>query len=168
MVAPVGLSFMPMMSPVGIFVRSMLPVSVVNRLHVRDGVPRSIVGSRGVRAHLGAGRTGISTGAGPFTYYSSFSGGSRTRTSPERLGGPTKAQLARAEKERHFHELHRALAVIVDVPAEGENEGECKTATARRVPFWCVPPARLVAHLCRHDLDLRAHNSRSRGLLLFP
>lgn len=31
-----------------------------------------------------------------------------------------------------------------------------------------VPPAGVVAHLCRHDLHLCAHNSRSRGLLFSP
>lgn len=76
---------------------------------------RAHVGPRGARVHVGGGRSGMSTGAGAFTYYSSFSGGSRTRTSSGRDGGPTKAQLAEAEKERQFHELHRALAAIVDV-----------------------------------------------------
>ena len=55
----------------------------------------------------------MSTGAGPFTYYSSLSGGSRS--SSARSSGPTKAQLAQAEKERQFLELREILAGIVKI-----------------------------------------------------
>jgi hypothetical protein len=56
----------------------------------------------------------MSTGAGPFTYYSS-SGGSKGRVSSTRSGGTTKAHIAQAEKEQQFLELQAALAAIVDI-----------------------------------------------------
>lgn len=36
---------------------------------------RAHVGPRGARVHVGGGRTGVSTGTGPFTYYESLGGG---------------------------------------------------------------------------------------------
>lgn len=57
----------------------------------------------------------MSTGAGPFTYYSSLSGSSGRSGGAARSGGPTKAQLAQAEKEQEFLRLRDLLAAIVDV-----------------------------------------------------
>lgn len=76
---------------------------------------RTHVGPRGARIHAGGGRTGMSTGAGPFTYYSSLSGSSRSRGA----GGPTKTQLAQAEKERQFLELREALSTIMNIHKTG-------------------------------------------------
>ena len=72
---------------------------------------RAHVGPRGARVHFGGGRTGVSTGAGPFTYYTSGSsarGGSRSY-------GPTKAQIAQAEKEQEFRRLQSELRAILDI-----------------------------------------------------
>ena len=75
---------------------------------------RAHVGPRGARLHIGGGRTGVSTGAGPFTYYTSGSG-SRGRSSASRSGGPTKAQLAQAAKEEEFIRLRDDLRSILDI-----------------------------------------------------
>ncbi len=48
----------------------------------------------------------------------------------------------------------------------GRELGGGAAETTHSVLFWCVPPAGVVAHLCRHDLHLHAHNFRSRGLSL--
>lgn len=62
----------------------------------------------------GGGRTGVSTGAGPFTYYTSGGGGSgRTRSAGS--GGPTKAQIAQAAKEEEFQRLRDELRSILEI-----------------------------------------------------
>lgn len=70
------------------------------------------MGPRGARVHFGSGRTGVSTGAGPFTYYTSGSSSARTGAGAR---GPTKAQLAQAEKEGEFLRLREELRAIVEV-----------------------------------------------------
>lgn len=79
---------------------------------------RAHVGPRGARLHVGGGRTGVSTGVGPFTYYTSGSGSSRRAPRDAYSTGSTPAQIARAEKEQQaalvaqrldaLHQLHRA------------------------------------------------------------
>lgn len=74
---------------------------------------RAHVGPRGSRLHMGGGRTGVSTGAGPFTYYTS--GGSGSRSGTRTSGGPTKAPLAQAQKEEEFQRLRRELLSILEI-----------------------------------------------------
>lgn len=74
---------------------------------------RAHVGQRGGRLHFGGGgRTGISTGAGPFTYYTS---GGSSRRSGSSYGGPTKAELARAEKIAEGQKLREEILSIVEI-----------------------------------------------------
>lgn len=72
---------------------------------------RAHVGPRGSRLHVGGGRTGVSTGTGPFTYYTSGSG-ARSRGGS---GGPTKSQLAQAAKEEEFTRLRDELHSILEI-----------------------------------------------------
>lgn len=75
---------------------------------------RAHVGPRGARMHIGGGRTGVSTGAGPFTYYTS--GGSSRRSSGSRSsGGVTKAQLAQMEKEEEGLRLREQILSIIAI-----------------------------------------------------
>jgi hypothetical protein len=70
---------------------------------------RTSLGPREARVHVGGGRTGFSTGAGPFTYYTS--GGTRRRTSPGSRTGTATAnrQLAAATRAAEKHDQARAL-----------------------------------------------------------
>lgn len=61
----------------------------------------------------GGGRTGISTGAGPFTYYTS--GGSSRRSGSSGYGGPTKAEMARAEKIEEGERLREEILSMVEI-----------------------------------------------------
>jgi hypothetical protein len=71
---------------------------------------RTHVGPRGARLHLGGGCTGVSTGAGPFTYYTS---GSDRRSS--RGSGPNKAGLARSEKLVEGARLQAEILSIIEI-----------------------------------------------------
>jgi hypothetical protein len=73
---------------------------------------RTSVGPRIARVHVGGGRSGISTGVGPFTAYSAF-GGSAGR----RPGSPASAQraLAEAAKYEQAQQLHAALHTIMNL-----------------------------------------------------
>ena len=81
------------------------------KLRVTRGGLRIGVGPRAARLHLGAGGTGVSTGAGPWTYYQplrtgqSRNGGTRRASS----GFPTAADQKRAEAESISTELTRLL-----------------------------------------------------------
>src|SRR5438309_2076678 len=56
---------------------------------------RASIGPRAARVHVGGGRTGVSTGAGPFTLYSSV--GSRRRA--RRSTGPSRATIAASQRQ---------------------------------------------------------------------
>lgn len=58
---------------------------------------RTSLGPRVARVHIGAGRTGFSTGIGPFGAYSSTGGGNSYATN-KKLQGPTKTALIQAER----------------------------------------------------------------------
>src|SRR3954452_18160121 len=77
---------------------------------------RAGIGPRAARLHVGAGRTGFSSGDGPFTYYTS--GGSRSRS-----GGGQRApsmaayerQVRAAERQaelEHWLELNRQMPAL--------------------------------------------------------
>jgi len=74
---------------------------------------RAHVGPRGARVHLGGGRTGVSTGAGPYTYYTS--GGSRGTSRRSGNAGPTKTEIARAEKLAEGTRLQDEIRSIVEI-----------------------------------------------------
>lgn len=72
---------------------------------------RTHLGPRGARLHVGGGRTGVSTGAGPFTYYQGIGGrkGAHSSTSRPVRNGSDKEQVAKliaAQLER-ISDLHR-------------------------------------------------------------
>lgn len=75
---------------------------------------RAHVGPRAARLHIGGGGSGISTGTGPVTYYTSL-GGKRRSTSRARSTGPSNAQLAQAEKEQEFLRLRELFQAILDI-----------------------------------------------------
>lgn len=73
---------------------------------------RASVGPRAARVHFGSGRTGLSTGAGPVSLYTSLGGGGGRR----RSAGPSHAsaavyqrQLRAAEKARQVQQLAAAF-----------------------------------------------------------
>lgn len=72
---------------------------------------RAHVGPRAARLHVGGGRTGVSTGAGPFTYYQSLSGdgGSPGRSRRRSAAALAKEQRASAIQEQldRLCSLHR-------------------------------------------------------------
>lgn len=67
---------------------------------------RAHVGPRFARIHVGGGRPGVSTGAGPLTVYESLGGSSSRRASP-RTGSMTPAQ---AQKLREVEQARAAFA----------------------------------------------------------
>ena len=86
---------------------------------------RAGIGPRAARIHVGAGRTGFSTGAGPVTYWTT--GGrrrssGRRRSTATRSRGPSKATLAalarqqreaeRAEQIAELEQTERALVTV--------------------------------------------------------
>lgn len=84
------------------------------RMSVSSRGLRAHVGPRAARVHFGGGgRTGISTGTGPFTYYTS--GGSSRRRSSAGYGSPTKAELARMEKLEEGDRLRHEILSIVEI-----------------------------------------------------
>ncbi len=72
------------------------------RLSLSPRGMRAHVGPRAARMHVGGGRTGVSTGAGPFTLYSGLVTPERRRPSSSSASGLTPAQ---AEKARQVQEL---------------------------------------------------------------
>src|SRR6478736_1065013 len=58
---------------------------------------RTHLGPRMARVHVGGGRTGVSTGAGPFTAYQSLGAPAR-RTTSRSPGGVTPAQAQRLQE----------------------------------------------------------------------
>lgn len=74
---------------------------------------RAHVGPRGARVHIGGGRTGVSTGAGPFTYYTS--GGARRSSGGSSYGGPTKTEIARAQRIEEGGRLRERILSIVEL-----------------------------------------------------
>lgn len=67
---------------------------------------RTSVGPRMARVHFGAGGTGLSTGAGPVTAYTSLSSGRRRR--PSSAAGSVadyEAELRRAQREQRIEEV---------------------------------------------------------------
>lgn len=95
---------------------------------------RASIGPRAARVHVGGGyRPGISTGAGPFTYYHSLGGSPSPRRSsshpspPRRVGARAAAQAARARDARHaaaaleeLSTVHRQRVEAVEGPAVAE------------------------------------------------
>lgn len=80
---------------------------------------RTSLGPRAARLHVGGGRTGISTGAGPVSFYTSLSG-SRRRTgqssaSRTARAGSSQRALAQAAKLEQAQELRDALNEILNL-----------------------------------------------------
>jgi hypothetical protein len=73
---------------------------------------RAGVGPRAARIHVGAGRTGFSTGAGPLTYYTSASGGRRRRSGSS--GGYSQAAVAAHERQLRQASRAEEIAKVSD------------------------------------------------------
>lgn len=93
------------------------------RVRVSSRGVRTSVGPRAARVHVGGGRTGFSTGVGPFTYYTSGGARSRSRSSNyppsgSRSGSASRGAVSIAQTEKlaaargvqdkrnHFGTLH--------------------------------------------------------------
>lgn len=79
---------------------------------------RASVGPRAARLHVGGGRTGVSTGMGPVSFYSSIGGGRRrttTTTSVARYQQQVLAQQHRAEKAAEAQRLVAAFQHILSL-----------------------------------------------------
>jgi hypothetical protein len=110
---------------------------------------RTSVGPRAARAHIGAGRTGFSSGAGPVSFYTSLGGGRRGgRRSGSRA--PSMAsyqrQLAAAEKAEEAQRLAAALQEILNV-----HRTEFPPAVAPVAPPPPLPDARAVRRRQERD-----------------
>jgi hypothetical protein len=78
---------------------------------------RTSIGPRAARLHVGGGRTGFSTGAGPVSYYTTLGGGGQRRTTTRRpSAGSYQRQLtvspaaaAKAEEAQRLAKLFQAL-----------------------------------------------------------
>ncbi len=91
---------------------------------------RTSIGTRAARVHVGGGRAGFSTGAGPFTYYTRVGGGRGKRRSPSRarstsaLRTPaasttrTTMTLAQANKQQEASRLREAFEAIMTIHHE--------------------------------------------------
>ncbi len=120
---------------------------------------RAHVGPREARLHVGGGRTGVSTGAGPFTYYHSLGGGGRRRNRPRgrpaaRPAAPSgtvvrptgKAARARllAEEVALIENLHRQRfdpavprsAPVPVLPDREELRADLEREHLRGTRFW--------------------------------
>src|SRR4051812_27341024 len=77
------------------------------------------IGPRIARVHVGAGRTGFSTGAGPFTYYTSAGGrrrghsGSRARGSSTGAAAAARRQIAAAQQAARQQAVEQAHAQVL-------------------------------------------------------
>jgi hypothetical protein len=100
------------------------------RLSVSGRGLRMGLGPRIARVHVGAGRTGFSSGLGPITYYTSAggrrrsSGGSRTggragtgrgAAAPRVAAGPTRAQIAQLQREARRQAAEDAFHALVEL-----------------------------------------------------
>ena len=94
---------------------------------------RAHVGPRGARLHVGGGGTGVSTGTGPFTYYQSVSG--RRPRGGNYYAGPTRQQIASAEKQRQAQLVDQALQRIGSIHRQTFGAPVKPTA-----PFPTLPP----------------------------
>jgi hypothetical protein len=113
---------------------------------------RTSVGPRAARVHVGGGRTGFSSGAGPVSFYTSLGGG---RRGGDRSGSraPSMAsyqrQLAAAEKAEEAQRLAAAFQEILNV-----HRTEFPPAVAPVAPPPSLPDARAVRR--RHEREALA------------
>lgn len=73
------------------------------RVRISSRGVRTSLGPRVARVHIGAGRTGLSSGIGPFGAYTSV-GGSISRAGRRYSQGPTKTALMQAERQARITE----------------------------------------------------------------
>src|SRR4051794_40061444 len=78
---------------------------------------RAGIGPRAARVHVGAGRTGFSSGVGPFTYYTS--GGSRSggeQRAPSMAAYERQVRAAERQAElEHWLEVNRQMLALAFV-----------------------------------------------------
>lgn len=79
---------------------------------------RTSIGPRAARVHIGAGRTGISTGAGPFSYYTSVGGTTTTRRNTSSSTSRTTGTLAQAAKAEEAGRILEAIDAITKIHHE--------------------------------------------------
>lgn len=129
---------------------------------------RAHVGPRAARIHVGGGRTGVSTGAGPLTYYTSGSAPRRTRTTGY-YTGPTRQQLQTVTKEQQAAAIQGALQAIGSIHQE-----HFSTPVRRVAELGAVPPYPGILHIyVKRELkgvglfawrERREAKARARGL----
>lgn len=108
---------------------------------------RAHVGPRGARLHVGGGGTGVSTGAGPVTFYQSV--GRRRRPAQRGFyGGPTRSEIAKAEKQQQALRITEALRAIDAIHREAFPEATKPAAS----PPALTPYAVLLRHFEREEL----------------
>jgi hypothetical protein len=113
---------------------------------------RTSVGPRAARVHVGAGRTGFSSGTGPVSFYTSLGGGrrggGRSGSRPPSMASYQR-QLAAAEKAEEAQRLAAALQEILNV-----HRTEFPPAVRPVAPPPPVPDARAVHR--RHEREALA------------
>jgi hypothetical protein len=113
---------------------------------------RAGIGPRAARIHVGSGRTGFSTGAGPFTYYTS--GGSRrprtSRRTPSMAAHERQVRAAERQAQlAHWLELNNQMLALAFV-----HKAKFPNAIAPVVPPPLPVNGREV--LARHECDALA------------
>jgi hypothetical protein len=121
---------------------------------------RAGIGPRAARIHVGAGRTSLSTGAGPFTLYG-VGAGNRRRTRSSRASSPSRTSLAAMERqtrtqaralevaqvaavERHLQSIHRedfplAKEPVIAPPSSVDVAAltrELQAESVSALPWW--------------------------------
>lgn len=83
------------------------------RIRVSNRGVRTSVGPRAARVHIGGGRTGISSGVGPFTFYNSLGSTTPPRTAPLPGGGSTRANLAELQRQAAAADRDEAIRSVM-------------------------------------------------------
>lgn len=113
---------------------------------------RTSMGPRAARVHVGAGRTGFSSGAGPVSFYTSLGGGrrggGRSGSRPPSMASYQR-QFAAAEKAQEAQRLAAAFREILNV-----HRTEFPPASPPVAPAPSLPDPRTVRR--RHERDALA------------
>ncbi len=143
---------------------------------------RAHVGPRGARLHVGGGRSGVSTGTGPFTFYQSVDGGrGRRAASRPHHTGPSAAEIARADKAQRAALIGEALVAIGDLhrhefadatrpeadlpasPAAGSLLPDARRAERAGIRWWRLTERAAAARRARADAAREAARLREEA-----
>jgi hypothetical protein len=132
------------------------------RLWVSPRGVRTSIGPRGARLHFGSGyRPGISTGAGPFTYYHPIG----SRKSPARRAGTGRTSVSAYEREvrRAAREQEWSAALSLDQSLTTDFLTEHRRVFSQHVRDVLEPPP----EIDRKAIFKQVWSERKRGISFF-